>query len=141
MKNELKTSFLSATRNEALARSIASGFCMLLDPTVEELADVRTSVSEAVTNAIIHGYGRPDGVVYMDLESVGNELTVTVRDEGRGIEDVELARRPFFTTSSDGERSGMGFAVMEAFMDSVSVVSSPGRGTTVTMKKLFRSDG
>lgn len=135
MKNELRTSFLSLSQNEALARGIAASFCMLLDPTVEELSDVRTSVSEAVTNAIIHGYGRPDGVVFMQLEAAGNELTVTVRDEGRGIENVELARQPFYTSQPEGERSGMGFAVMEAFMDSVEVISSPGKGTSVIMKK------
>lgn len=135
MKNELRTSFLSLSKNEALARGIAASFCMLLDPTVEELSDVRTSVSEAVTNAIIHGYGRPDGIVYMELSASANEITITVRDEGRGIENVELARQPFYTSQPTGERSGMGFAVMEAFMDSVDVVSSPGKGTAVTMKK------
>ena len=141
MKNELKTGFLSITQNEALARMIAAGFCMLLDPTVEELSDVKTSVSEAVTNAIVHGYARPDGVVYMDLVCDGDELTVTVRDEGRGIEDIALARTPFYTTEPDSERSGMGFAVMEAFMDSVDVISSPGAGTTVIMKKRFTGYG
>lgn len=135
MKNELKTNFLSLTQNEALARGITASFCMLLDPTVEELSDVRTSVSEAVTNAVIHGYGRPDGIVYLELSAKGNELTVTVRDEGRGIENVELARQPFYTTEPSGDRSGMGFAVMEAFMDSVEVISSPGKGTCVIMKK------
>ena len=140
MKNELKTSFLSLTVNEALARTIASGFCLLLDPTEEELSDVRTSVSEAVTNAIIHGYGRPDGTVFMELACCENELTITVRDEGRGIEDIALARQPFYTTCPDGERSGMGFAVMEAFMDSVEVISAPGKGTEVIMKKRFACD-
>ena len=137
MKNKLKTSFLSMTQNEALARGIAASFCMLLDPTVEELSDVRTSVSEAVTNAMIHGYGRPDGIVYMDLVCIGDELTVTVRDEGRGIEDIALARTPFYTSEQGSERSGMGFAVMEAFMDSVDVRSRPGCGTEVIMKKRF----
>lgn len=137
MRNRLQTSFLSMACNEALARGIAASFCMLLDPTVEELSDVRTSVSEAVTNAIVHGYGRPDGVIDMELEAEGDMLTVTVRDEGRGIEDVALARQPFYTTAPDAERSGMGFAVMEAFMDSVEVISSPGKGTEVIMKKRF----
>jgi len=135
MKNELRTSFLSISRNEALARGIASSFCMLLDPTVEQLSDVRTSVSEAVTNAIVHGYGRPDGIVYMELTSCDGLLTVTVRDEGRGIEDIALARQPFYTTAAAEERTGMGFAVMEAFMDSVEVNSAPGRGTEVIMRK------
>mgnify|MGYP002623423832 CR=1 FL=1 len=140
MKNELRTSFLSITQNEALARGIAASFCMLLDPTVEELSDVRTSVSEAVTNAIIHGYGRPDGIVDMVLTSDGDELTVEVSDAGMGIEDIELARQPFYTSKPEAERSGMGFAVMEAFMDSVEVSSAVGRGTTVIMKKRFSRD-
>ena len=141
MRNELRTSFLSITQNEALARGVAASFCMLLDPTVEELSDVRTSVSEAVTNAIIHGYGRPDGIVRMDLILEGDELTVTVADDGCGIEDIELARQPFYTGQPGTERAGMGFAVMEAFMDSVDVVSSPGKGTAVTMKKRFGRNG
>ena len=135
MKNELRTSFLSLTRNEALARGLTAQFLMQLDPTVEELSDIRTAVSEAVTNAIIHGYGRPDGTVRMDLSCEDGLLTVTVRDEGRGMEDVELARKPFYTTDPEGERTGLGFAVMEAFMDSVEVESALGVGTTVTMKK------
>ena len=141
MRNELRTSFLSITRNEALARGIAASFCMLLDPTVEELSDVRTSVSEAVTNAIIHGYGNAEGTVYMELYSDDRLLTVIVRDAGRGIEDVALARQPFYTSMPEAERSGMGFAVMEAFMDSVEVVSELGKGTVVKMQKRFSADG
>lgn len=137
MKNSLKTSFPSLTRNEALARGVAAQFAILMDPTVEELSDVRTAVSEAVTNAIIHGYGAEKGTVYMELASDGDELTVVVRDEGRGIEDIALARQPFYTSDPGGERTGMGFAVMEAFMDAVEVESAPGRGTTVTMRKRF----
>ncbi len=140
MKNSLKTSFPSLTRNEALARGIAAQFAYLLDPTVEELSDIRTAVSEAVTNAIIHGYRGENGVVYMELEADDDELTVTVRDEGRGIEDIALARKPFYTTDPGGERSGLGFAVMEAFMDSVEVESAPGMGTAVTMRKRLKRD-
>lgn len=141
MKNSLKTSFPSLTRNEALARGIAAQFAYLLDPTVEELSDIRTAVSEAVTNAIIHGYRGENGVVYMELEADETELTVTVRDTGRGIEDITLARSPFYTSDPGGERTGMGFAVMEAFMDCVEVESAPGRGTTVTMRKRVARDG
>ena len=141
MKNELRTSFSSLTQNEALARGVAAQFCMLFDPTVEELSDVRTAVSEAVTNAVIHGYGHRNGVVGLDLVKEDDLLTVTVRDEGMGIEDIELARRPFYTSMPEAERSGMGFAVMEAFMDSVEVESEVGRGTTVTMKKRFGRNG
>jgi stage II sporulation protein AB (anti-sigma F factor) len=141
MKNLLRTSFPSLTRNEALARGLAAQFLMQSDPTVEELSDIRTAVSEAVTNAIVHGYGRPNGTVYMDISSEDGLITVTVRDEGRGIEDVELARKPFYTTGPEGERTGLGFAVMEAFMDSVEVDSAPGRGTTVIMKKRLGGNG
>ena len=123
------------SRNEALARGIAAQFALLLDPTVEELSDVRTAVSEAVTNAIVHGYGNERGTVSMELSSEDGLLTVTVSDKGRGIEDVELARRPFYTSCPGDERTGMGFAVMEAFMDEVTVESEVGKGTTVTMKK------
>ena len=119
MRNELRTSFPSLTVNEGLARGIASQFLALLDPTVEELSDIRTAVSEAVTNAVIHGYGRPDGEVYLALYSEGDEVTVRISDRGRGIEDVELARRPFFTTAADGERSGMGFSVSNATLSSI----------------------
>ncbi|MCR5807960.1 MAG: anti-sigma F factor [Clostridiales bacterium] len=141
MKNILKTSFPALTRNEALARGVAAQFCMLFDPTVEELSDVRTAVSEAVTNAVIHGYGQNGGTVFMELCAEGDLLTVTVRDEGRGIEDIELARRPFYTSMPEAERSGMGFSVMEAFMDSVDVLSEKGRGTTVIMRKRIGKDG
>lgn len=140
MMNELKTSFLSLTRNEALARGIAAQFAALYDPTLTELSDIRTAVSEAVTNAVIHGYGGPNGIVRMELSYEDGLITVTVADEGRGIEDVELARKPFYTTLPDGERSGMGFAVMEAFMDEVAVESEKGRGTTVIMKKRLIRD-
>ncbi|MBR0135491.1 MAG: anti-sigma F factor [Clostridia bacterium] len=141
MKNSLRTSFLSQTRNEALARGIAAQFLMLSDPTVEELSDIRTAVSEAVTNAIVHGYGGGEGTVEMELISEEDVITVTVSDKGRGIEDIELARQPFFTTMPEAERSGLGFAVMEAFMDSVEVESAPGRGTKVTMRKRISRDG
>ena len=142
MKNCLRTSFKSISQNEALARGIAAQFVLLFDPTVEKLSDVRTAVSEAVTNAIIHGYGHPNGVVRMELYADAGLLTVKVIDEGRGIDDIELARRPFYTSMPEEERSGMGFAVMEAFMDSVDVESSPGKGTTVTMtKRLGDNDG
>ena len=141
MKNCLYTSFPSLTRNESLARGIAAQFVILMDPTLEELSDVRTAVSEAVTNAIVHGYGNDEGRVFLELEAENDTLTVTVRDTGRGIEDVELAMQPFYTSKPGEERSGMGFAVMEAFMDSVEVESAPGKGTAVIMRKRFLRDG
>ena len=135
MKNTVKFEFLSLSENEALARSVAAAFIMPLDPTLEELADVRTAVSEAVTNAIVHGYKKKKGTVRMECRLDGRLLVISITDFGCGIENIEQARQPFFTTDADGERSGMGFAVMEAFMDELKVWSQPGKGTTVIMEK------
>lgn len=137
MMNHIRMEFLSIPRNEALARSVIGAFIACTDPTVEELADVRTAVSEAVTNAIVHGYRNSIGIVSMECWLRGNALTVLISDSGCGIEDVEQAMQPFFTTGDEGERSGMGFAVMKAFMDRLSVESKPGEGTRVRMKKLL----
>ncbi len=135
LDNYLKTEFVSNSINESLARGIAAFFILPLNPTVEALADVKTAVSEAVTNAIIHGYRGGEGMVEMELRLQGRRLTVTVRDRGVGIEDVALARQPMFTTQPEAERSGLGFTVMESFMDELDVDSAPGRGTVVTMTK------
>ena len=118
---------------------VVAAFITQLNPTIEELTDIRTAVSEAVTNSIIHGYGNINGTVYMDCEIEDQLLTVAIRDEGKGIENIELARQPFYTSMPTMDRSGMGFAVMEAFMDSVEVTSELGVGTTVTMKKTIGS--
>ena len=133
--NHMHIAFLSLSQNEAFARMVAAAFVAQLNPTIEELTDIRTAVSEAVTNANIHGYTGARGTVYMDCTIQGQVFEVTVRDSGRGIEDVDLAMQPFYTTVPNLERSGMGFAVMEAFMDSVRVESEVGKGTTVTMRK------
>lgn len=133
--NGLRTSFPAVSRNEALARGLAAQFLMLMDPTVEELSDVKTAVSEAVTNAVVHAYRGRKGEVSLEFSEADGELTISVSDTGLGIEDVELARTPFYTTAPEAERTGLGFAVMEAFMDSVEVESAPGRGTRVIMKK------
>ncbi len=127
----------SRSHNEQFARVVVAVFAARLDPTVEELNDIKTAVSEAVTNAIIHGYEEQPGNVEMWLEAdvESRELTVTVRDYGRGIADIRQAREPFYTTKADKERSGMGFSFMEAFMDRLEVTSAPGQGTTVTMTK------
>lgn len=125
----------SLSKNEELARVVAAVFMSRLDPTLEELDDVKTAVSEAVTNAVIHGYQEGEGIIYMELQTEGQELTVFVRDTGVGIQDVKKAMEPMYTTDKTGERSGMGFSFMEAFMDQVLVESRPGNGTTVTMKK------
>ena len=114
---------------------VTAVFMSRLDPTLEELDDVKTAVSEAVTNAVIHGYQEGEGIIYMELQAEGKELTVLVRDTGVGIRDVKRAMEPMFTTDKSGERSGMGFSFMEAFMDQVLVESEPGRGTLVTMRK------
>ena len=125
----------SLSKNEELARVVTAVFMSRLDPTLEELDDVKTAVSEAVTNAVIHGYQEGEGIIYMELQAEGKELTVLVRDTGVGIRDVKRAMEPMYTTDKSGERSGMGFSFMEAFMDQVLVESEPGRGTLVTMKK------
>ena len=133
--NEMQLEFMSLSQNESFARSCAAAFCTQLNPTIEELSDIRTAVSEAVTNAIIHGYESRPGTVYMRCAIEGDRFLVSVRDEGVGIRDIELARQPFFTTRPELERSGMGFTVMEAFMEEVQITSAPGTGTTVTMAK------
>ncbi len=125
----------SRSRNEEFARVVVAAFASRLDPTLMEIDDLKTAVSEAVTNAVIHGYGGGDGIIYIEASVCGRELTVTVRDTGVGIPDIPKAMEPMFTTDRTGERSGMGFAFMEAFMDQVEVRSEIGRGTAVTMKK------
>ena len=125
----------SRSRNEEFARVVVAVFASRLDPTLMEIDDLKTAVSEAVTNAVIHGYGGGDGIIYIEASICGRELTVTVRDTGVGIPDIPRAMEPMFTTDRTGERSGMGFAFMEAFMDQVEVRSEVGRGTAVIMKK------
>ena len=135
--NELRAEFLSKSENESFARMIVASFIAPLDPTIEELSDIRTAVSEAVTNSIVHGYREKRGYVYLECLSKDNEIIITVKDYGKGIEDVEKAREPMFTTNPDMERSGMGFTVMETFMDSVRVDSIVGVGTKVIMTKVI----
>lgn len=139
--NEMRLEFLSKSNNEAFARVVAAAFVSQLDPTLEELADVKTAVSEAVTNAVIHGYENRGGYVKMNCRLYPESVEITVIDEGKGIEDVDLARQPLYTSRPDMERSGMGFTVMESFMDRVEVISAPGKGTTVIMYKTFKSVG
>ena len=135
--NQVSLVFPSRSANESFARSAAAAFAAQLDPTLDELGDVKTAVSEAVTNAIVHAYPDSLGKVELKLRLYpGNELELIIRDWGIGIADVEQARAPLFTTGNE-ERSGMGFTIMESFMDSVKVRSHPGKGTTVTMRKRF----
>ncbi len=139
-RNNIKTSFLAIPENESLARVVCAAFLSQLDPTVEELTDVKTAVSEAVTNSIVHGYtGRKDGIVFMDCYIDGDTFTVDIKDNGTGIEDIEKAMEPMFTSCPEAERSGMGFTVMETFMDSVAVNSVSGVGTKVSMTKRIRN--
>ncbi len=133
--NQVSLVFPSRSANEAFTRSAAAAFAAQLDPTLDELGDIKTAVSEAVTNAIVHAYPDSLGKVELKLRLYpGNELEIIVRDWGVGIPDIEKARTPLFTTGNE-ERSGMGFTIMESFMDSLKVKSAPGKGTTVTMRR------
>lgn len=135
--NEMKLEFVSKSSNEAFARVVAAAFASQLDPTIEELADIKTAVSEAVTNAIIHGYENGSGIITMICRQFVKSLEIEISDNGKGIEDIEKARQPLFTSKPDMERSGMGFTVMESFMDKLEVRSKPGEGTTVVLYKYF----
>ena len=140
--NEMKLRLPAVSVNEAVARSVISSFAAELDPTVEELGDIRCAVSEAVTNCIVHAYrGRDDlsyCYIYISVRLYDTrEISIEISDSGCGIENVELARRPAFTTGGADERCGMGFLVMESFMDEVKVKSKLGRGTSVLMRKIF----
>ena len=139
-ENLMRASFPSRSVNEGLARSLVASFAALADPTVEELCDIKTAVSEAVTNAIVHGYRDTMGQVYIAAALYpGDRLVITVRDRGCGIADVAKAREPLFTTCSTGERAGLGFAVMEELMDKVKVRSRLGEGTIVTMERTLKT--
>lgn len=134
----LRMEIESLSRNEEFARVVVSVFMARMNPTLEELDDVKTAVSEAVTNTVIHGYQGNGGIIYLEVHIMDQELTVIVKDTGIGIGDIKQAMEPMFTTDPEGERSGMGFSFMEAFMDEVKVESEPGSGTVVTMKKKIK---
>ena len=138
--NEMKIEFLSKSNNEAFARISVAAFVAQLDPTLEEIADIKTAVSEAVTNAIIHGYEEKMGIVKVVCKIRDNEVLIEISDTGKGIENVEIAKQPLYTTKSNLERSGMGFTIMESFMNDVQVESVLGLGTKVTMKKKIKSN-
>ncbi|WP_120198166.1 anti-sigma F factor [Lacrimispora algidixylanolytica] len=131
----LKMEVEALSKNEEFARVAVAVFLARLNPTLEEVDDVKTAVSEAVTNAVIHGYQGKGGMIYLEVEVMDQEFTITIRDIGIGIPDIKQAMEPLYTTDPDGERTGMGFSFMEAFMDQVEVQSVPGEGTAVTMKK------
>ncbi|MFF2448725.1 anti-sigma F factor [Neobacillus sp. NPDC058068] len=140
MKNEMNLEFSALSQNESFARVTVAAFIAQLDPTMDELTEIKTVVSEAVTNAIIHGYENdPSGTVYIQVSIEDSLINMTIRDSGKGIVDVEEARQPLFTTKPDLERSGMGFTIMENFMDEVEVLTQPGRGTEVKLRKHLNS--
>ncbi len=136
--NEMELNFLSKSNNEAFARITVAAFAAQLDPTIEELADIKTAVSEAVTNSIIHGYEDTEGIVKVKATLLDNVIEIEISDNGKGIEDIELARKPLYTTKGNLERSGMGFTIMESFMDEVEIHSVVGIGTKITMKKKIK---
>lgn len=138
--NKMHLTFDAKSVNEAFARMTVMAFMTDMNPTLDELEDVKTAVSEAVTNAIIHGYEDENEQVELSCTREGEKLIVVVEDKGVGIPDVEEARQPFYTTKPEQERSGMGFAFMEAFMDEIQVVSKVGEGTRVTMTKYIARD-
>lgn len=135
--NEMRLIFQAKSCNEALARMTVAAFLTPLNPTLEELADTKTAVSEAVTNAIIHGYGETEGTVELWCARRGKEVFFSVKDTGSGIADIAAAMEPMYTTKPEMERSGMGFSFMEAFTDELVVESAPGEGTVVKMKKVI----
>lgn len=139
-ENEMKLEFISKSNNEAFARISVAAFAAQLDPTIEELADIKTAVSEAVTNAIVHGYEDTEGMVKIKCKIVDNSISIEISDTGKGIENVEEARKPLYTSKANLERSGMGFTIMESFMDELKVESIVNLGTRVTMKKIIRKD-
>ena len=139
MKNRMELCMPALAENEAFARMVISAFLLQADPSLNIVSEVRTAVSEAVTNAVVHAYeNRKEGRIVMRAELSGEVLNIQVEDYGCGIENISQAMQPFFTTSPEYERTGMGFSLMQSFMDGVKVYSTPGSGTTVEMKKLLR---
>lgn len=136
-ENEMKLEFTSKSENEAFARITVASFAAQLDPTVEEISDIKTAVSEAVTNCIIHGYENKKGIITINSRLLGNSIEIEIIDSGKGIENIEKAREPLYTSKPELERSGMGFTIMESFMDEVKIESEIEKGTKITMKKMI----
>ena len=139
-ENEMKLEFISKSNNEAFARISVAAFASQLDPTIEELSDIKTAVSEAVTNAIVHGYEEKEGIVKLVCKIIGNLVIIEISDTGKGIENIEIAKTPLYTSKPNLERSGMGFTIMESFMDSMKVESIVGLGTKVTLVKTIKKE-
>lgn len=133
--NKMELKFLSLSNNEAFARSCVSAFCLELNPTIDELTDIKTAVSEAVTNCVVHAYPNKLGIITLTVTLTEDNINVTVSDDGIGIDDIDKAREPFYTTKKGDERSGMGFTVMESFMSNLSVIKNINGGITVSMDK------
>ncbi|NFH79904.1 anti-sigma F factor [Clostridium botulinum] len=137
-ENKMNLEFVSKSQNEAFARVAVAAFIAQLDPTIDEISDVKTAVSEAVTNSIIHGYeNKEDGIIKIEVEICDGEVTIEITDNGKGIEDIPKVMEPLYTSRPDLEKSGMGFTVMETFMDGLLVESEKEKGTRVRMKKKF----
>ena len=142
INNKIKLEFLSLSQNESFARSVVSCFALQLNPSVSQIADIKTAVSEAVTNSIVHGYPNGVGVIILEAELMQDEIHINIFDNGVGIENLTQALEPFFTTKPNDERSGMGFTIMKSFMDDVRVVSEKGKGTKIYMlKKISKNLG
>lgn len=139
-ENEMKLEFISKSSNESFARIAVAAFVSQLDPTIDELADIKTAISEAVTNCIIHGYENKQGIVKIVGKLQGNKLILEISDSGKGIENIDVAKEPLFTTKPNLERSGMGFTIMESFMDEVEVESIVDVGTKITMEKTIKHE-
>ena len=140
--NEMKMSFESRSCNESFARSSVAAFIAVLDPNIEELSDIKTAVSEAVTNCIVHGYKENIGKVYIHVKIFeGARISICIKDKGCGIPDIKKAMEPLYTTCETGERAGLGFSIMESFMDKIKVRSKPEKGTSVTLEKSIVSKG
>lgn len=136
MRNEMSLQFRALSQNESFARVTVAAFIAQLDPTMDQLTEIKTVVSEAVTNAIIHGYDNdPNGIVYINVAIEADSVEITIKDKGNGISDIEEARQPLFTTKPELERSGMGFTIMENFMDEVDIHSERGTGTEIKLRK------
>ncbi len=140
MNNKMKLIFSSKSENESFARNVISCFVLSLNPSIAQLSEIKTAVSEAVTNAIVHAYNHGEGEITLEAEIVDNVLHINVFDDGKGIENIEKALEPFYTTNAEDERSGMGFTIMQSFMDKVDVQSNVGYGTKVYMTKILKQD-
>ena len=135
MKDTMSMEILSKPQNEGFARAAVAAFIARLNPTMEEINDIKTAVSEAVTNSVVHAYANEEGIIYLHIEIDNKDVAITISDKGEGIEDIEKAREPLYTTKPEEERSGMGFTFMELFMDELKIESVKGEGTTIYMTK------